>query len=56
LLLGLPTARWPLGRVVAGSEIAIRSGGDDEKIARNLKALKRMLHSHKVRFDLWPSA
>jgi hypothetical protein len=55
-LLDLPLERWPLGRVVAVQEIAIRSAGDDEKIAKNIEALKRMLQSHKVRVDLWPTA
>jgi hypothetical protein len=55
-LLDLPLERWPLGRVVAVQEIAIRSVGDDEKIAKNIEALKRMLQSHKVRVDLWPTA
>jgi hypothetical protein len=55
-LLDLPLERWPLGRVVAVQSIAIRSAGDDEKIARNIKALKRLLRSHKVRIDLWPTA
>lgn len=55
-LLDLPLTRWPLGRVVAVQEIAIRSAGDDEKIAKNIQALKRMLRSHKVRVDLWPTA
>jgi len=55
-LLDLPLESWPLGRVVAVQEIAIRSAGDDQKIARNIRALKRMLQSHKVRVDLWPTA
>jgi hypothetical protein len=54
-LLDLPPERWPLGRVVAVQEIAIRSAGDGEKIAKNIEALKRMLRSHKVRVDLWPA-
>jgi hypothetical protein len=55
-LLSLSREQWPLGRVVAVQENAIRSQGDDERIASNLKALKQMLESHKVRADLWPSA
>jgi hypothetical protein len=54
-LLDLPLARWPLGRVVAVQETAIRSAGDGEKIAENIEALMRMLRSHKVRGDLWPT-
>ncbi len=52
----MPVERWPLGKVIAVEEIALRSSGDDAKIASNLKALKRMLESHKVRVDQWPSA
>jgi hypothetical protein len=55
-LLDLPLERWPLGRVVAVQENAIRSAGNDEKIAKNIEALKRMLRSHKVRVHLWPTA
>ena len=54
-LVKLPRERWPLGRVVAVQENSIRSIGDDERIATNLIALKRMLESHKVRIDLWPA-
>ena len=55
-LLKMPLKRWPLGRVVGVQENGLRSPGDDAKIASNLKALKRMLESHKVRVDQWPSA
>ena len=55
-LLSLPREGWPLGRVVAVQENSLRSEGDDERIANNLNALKRMLESHKVRVDLWPTA
>ena len=55
-LLKLPLERWPLGRVVAVSENGLRSPGDNEKIAKNLEELKRMLRSHKLRVELWPSA
>jgi hypothetical protein len=54
-LLKMPLERWRLGRVVAVSENGLRSPGDDAKIASNLKALKRMLESHKLRTDQWPS-
>ena len=55
-LLKMPLDRWPLGRVVAAQEIGLRSRGDDTKIAASLKALKRMLESHKVRVVQWPTA
>ena len=54
-LLKMPRERWPLGRVVAVQEIALRSPGDDAKIAVTVKALKDMLQSHKVRVDQWPT-
>ena len=54
-LLKLPRARWQLGRVVAVAENSLRSKGDDERIAKGLIELKKMLESHKVRVDLWPS-
>ena len=54
-LLRLPRQRWPLGRVVAVQESGLRRPGDDPKIAANLKALMRMLKSHKVRADQWPT-
>jgi hypothetical protein len=55
-LLKIPLERWPLGKVVAVQEIGLRIPGDDTKIAFNLKALKRMLGSHKIRVDRWPTA
>jgi hypothetical protein len=55
-LLRLPLEWWPLGKVIAASESGLRSPGDDAKIASNLKALKRMLKSHKLRIDQWPGA
>lgn len=54
-LLKMPVARWPLGKVIAVQESGLRSPGDDAKIASNLKTVKRMLESHKLRVDLWPS-
>jgi hypothetical protein len=55
-LLKVPLEQWPLGKVVAVQETGLRSPGDNAKIASNLKAVKRMLESHKLRVDLWPSA
>jgi hypothetical protein len=54
-LVKMPLERWPLGKVVAVQEIGLRSPGDDTKIGLNLKAVIRMLGSHKVRVDRWPS-
>jgi hypothetical protein len=55
-LLKISLQRWPLGKVVAVEESGLQSPGENMKIASNLKALKRMLESHKLRVDLWPSA
>jgi hypothetical protein len=55
-LLKMPLAQWPLGKVIAVQESGLRSPGEDGKIASNLKAVKRMLESYKLRVDLWPSA
>ena len=55
-LLKMSLERWPLGKVVAVQESGLRSPGDEANIASNIKALKRMLESHKLRVDLWPSA
>jgi hypothetical protein len=54
-LLKLPRARWPLGRVVAVAENSIVLKGHDERIAERVEELKKMLESHKLRVDLWPS-
>lgn len=54
-LLKMPLERWPLGRVVAVQETGLRSPGDHTKIELSLKAVIRMLGSHKVRVDRWPS-
>jgi hypothetical protein len=55
-LHALSLQAWPLGRVVAVSEIGLRSPGDDKLIAPNLDAIKKMLESHSIRVELWPSA
>jgi hypothetical protein len=55
-LLTLPFEQWPLGRVIAIQENAVRSKGDDEKIEENMAALKRMVEVHKIRTNLWPTA
>ena len=54
-LLKMPLEQWPLGRVVAVSEIGLRNPDDNEKVTKNLEELKCMLLSHKLRVDLWPS-
>jgi hypothetical protein len=55
-LLDVPSQRWPLGRVVAVQETGLRSPDDNSKIASNLRLVKRMFESHKIRVDQWPSA
>src|SRR5215475_7591027 len=54
-LLNLPRARWPLGRVVAVQENSIVVKIHDERIATRLEELRKMLESHKIRVDRWPS-
>lgn len=54
-LLKLPLERWPLGKVIAVAENGLRSPGDNPQIASNVKALIRMLKSHKLRVDQWPA-
>lgn len=54
-LVNLPIESWPLGRVIAVAENGLRSPGDGKGIALNLKSLKKMLRSHKLRVDLWPA-
>jgi hypothetical protein len=55
-LLKLPRGLWPLGRIVAVQESGLRAADDNPKIAANLKALIRMLKSHKlIVSDYWPS-
>jgi hypothetical protein len=55
-LLDLSFEQWPLGKVIAVSETGLSSPGDDSNIDANLRALKRMIGSYKIRIDLWPSA
>src|SRR4030095_10025406 len=54
-LLKLPLQRWPLGRVVAVQEAGLRDPADTATIAAHSGALMRMLKSHKLRADQWPS-
>jgi hypothetical protein len=53
----LKTSRdhWPLGKVIAIAENGLRSPGDNPKITSNLKKAIRMLKSHKLRVEHWPS-
>jgi hypothetical protein len=56
LLLDQPSKRWPLGKVIAVQRVGPLSRGAGSKIASNLRVLKRMLESHKLRVDQWPGA
>ena len=54
ILVSLPAEAWPLGRVVAVTELSIRSGRDDELIDGTGEALKRMLKELRVEINWWP--
>jgi hypothetical protein len=53
VLLRLPLSRWPLGRVIAVTEIGLRNPG--ETLTKQREEMERMLSKHKVRVELWPS-
>jgi hypothetical protein len=53
LILELPLRRWPLGRVIAVTEIGIRNPG--ESLTKQREEVQRMLVAHRVRIELWPS-
>lgn len=54
-LLKLPLSGWPYGKVVAVSEISIRSGNDDELIEQNKAKVEQILKSLQVEIEWWPS-
>jgi hypothetical protein len=58
LLVSLPLADWPYGRVVMASDIGLRRAdrSDDESIQRNHDAAERILKDLDVTVDWWPSA
>lgn len=58
LVIGLPVAAWPYGRVVLASEIGIRrgDGNDDQAIKQNHDAADRILKALDITVDWWPSA
>ena len=53
VLLSLPLRRWPLGRVIAVTEIGLRNPG--ETLTNQREEVERMLLVHKVRVERWPS-
>ena len=57
MLIGLPLAGWPYGRVAAVEENSIRAGdrSDDKRIANNLEAVLSILKKLDVTVDRWPS-
>ena len=56
-LKSLPLSAWPYGKVVAASEIGIRSGRSEENqlIERNRTEVERILSSLGVTVEWWPS-
>lgn len=57
LLIGLPVADWPYGRVVMASDIGIRSGdrNEDAQIQQNHDVAGRTLAALDVTVEWWPS-
>ena len=53
IVLNLPLRRWPLGRVIAVTEIGLRNPGED--LTKQREEVERMLLKHKVRVERWPS-
>lgn len=56
ILSSLPEDAWLFGRIVAVTEISIRSGSDDHLIEENREALEKMLGELDVLINWWPSA
>jgi hypothetical protein len=54
-LTSLPRSAWPLGRVVAVTEIGLRSLGDDVRIRANRQAVERILSALAISISRWPS-
>jgi hypothetical protein len=54
-LIELKLDRWSLGRVVAVEENGLRSPGENEKISEYAQKVIRLLESHKVMVERWPS-
>ena len=52
----LPRSAWPYGRVVAVSEVGIRSGSDSEQIRQNLAKVLQALKHLGIEVSRWPSA
>jgi hypothetical protein len=57
LLISLPVADWPYGRVVLASDIGIRQAdrSDDQPIKQNHDAAERILKALGITADWWPS-
>jgi hypothetical protein len=55
-LASLPNIAWPYGRVVAVSEIGIRSGNNDQMIEEVLNQVLSILHTLDITVSMWPSS
>lgn len=53
VLLSLPRKSWPLGRVIAVTENGLRNPG--KTFTKQREEVERMLLTHKVRVERWPS-
>jgi hypothetical protein len=58
LVIALPVAAWPYGRVVLASDTGLRRGdrSDDQAIKQNHDAADRILKALGLTVDRWPSA
>jgi len=58
LVIALPVADWPYGRVVLASDIGLRQGdlSEDQAIKQNHDAADRILKDLGITVDWWPSA
>lgn len=54
-LASLPVSFWPYGRVVAISEISLRSPDDDRAIAEHLTRTLEVLRAMGIMANRWPS-
>ena len=55
-LASLPSTAWPYGRVIAVSEIGIRSGSDNQEINKVLNQVLSILQTLDIKVSMWPSS
>jgi len=57
LVISLPVADWPYGRVVLAADIGIRQAdrSDDQPIKQNHDAADRILKALGITIEWWPS-